>query len=195
MAQHVCPWWYGYVLANPMRKLIENPREILSPFVKEGMTVLEPGCGMGFFTVELARLVGERGEVIAVDLQPKMLAGLKKRLSRAGLSERVRARAARPDTLDISDLAAKVDFALAFYLVHEVPDKKRFFTEVHQALKPEARLLLVEPKGHVSKTAFDASLSLALEAGFVILNPSVIRRRYSALLEKIRSDAVTPLAS
>ena len=62
MAQHrVCPWWVGYILASPVRKLWQNPARILGPFVQPGMTVLEPGPGMGFFTLELARLVGPKG--------------------------------------------------------------------------------------------------------------------------------------
>ena len=62
MAEHrVCPWWVGYILASPIRKLTHDPAGILAPFVRAGMTVLEPGPGMGFFTLELARLVGPTG--------------------------------------------------------------------------------------------------------------------------------------
>ena len=61
----VCPWWAGYILASPLRRLIQDPRSLLAPYVHPGMTVLEPGPGMGFFTLELARLVGPAGRVIA----------------------------------------------------------------------------------------------------------------------------------
>ena len=66
MAAHVCPPWIGYFLLNPLRKLVENPRGIFEPFVREGMTVLEPGCAMGFFTLPLARMVGPSGRVVAL---------------------------------------------------------------------------------------------------------------------------------
>ena len=85
MAHRICPWWLGYLLANPIRRLWHNPRAILQSSVQEGMLVLEPGCGMGFFTLELARLVGRNGKVIAVDVQPRMIAGLKRRARKAGL--------------------------------------------------------------------------------------------------------------
>lgn len=53
----------GYLLASRLRRWMEgDPTQILSPYVREGMTVLEPGPGMGFFTIPMARLVGERGE-------------------------------------------------------------------------------------------------------------------------------------
>lgn len=65
---HVCPWWGGYFLLTPLRRLIENPEELFRPLVRPEMTVFEPGCGMGYFTLPLARMVGPEGTVIAVDL-------------------------------------------------------------------------------------------------------------------------------
>jgi 2-polyprenyl-3-methyl-5-hydroxy-6-metoxy-1,4-benzoquinol methylase len=80
MAHRVCPWWIGYLLASPVRRWFgQDPVGILSSYVHESMTVLEPGPGMGFFTIPLARLVGNAGRVIAVDMQPKMIKGLKRR--------------------------------------------------------------------------------------------------------------------
>jgi ubiquinone/menaquinone biosynthesis C-methylase UbiE len=79
MAHRVCPWWLGYFLISPLRQFRQNPSAILRPYVHDGQTVLEPGPGMGFFTLELARLVGARGRVVAVDVQPKMLDKLKRR--------------------------------------------------------------------------------------------------------------------
>src|SRR5512140_3805504 len=102
---HVCPWWLGYLLASPLRRLFQDPARVLAPHVREGMTVLEPGPGMGFFTLELARRVGPRGRVVAVDLQPEMLAGLRRRAARAGLEGRIELRRARPDALGVEDLA------------------------------------------------------------------------------------------
>ena len=82
MASHLCPWWFGYLLVNPLRRLRQDPRRLLGPFVRDGMVVLEPGCGMGFFTLEAARMVGPDGRVVAVDVQPRMLAGLERRAAR-----------------------------------------------------------------------------------------------------------------
>ncbi|MCX6629132.1 MAG: class I SAM-dependent methyltransferase, partial [Candidatus Solibacter sp.] len=117
----VCPWWLGYLLASPLRRLLQDPTKILSPYVREGMTVLEPGAGMGFFTLELARLVGPEGRVVAVDIQPQMLASLKRRAARASLSARVDTRLAAPDSMGVVDLAGSVDLVLAFAMVHELP--------------------------------------------------------------------------
>ncbi|HEX9052660.1 MAG TPA: methyltransferase domain-containing protein [Anaeromyxobacter sp.] len=165
MPEHVCPWWIGYLLASPLRKLLQDPAAILGPLVREGMTVLEPGPGMGFFTLEAARRVGPRGRVVAVDLQPRMLAGLRRRAARAGLAGRIDARQGRPDSLGVEDLAGQVDLVLALLLVHELPDAGRFFAEVRRALAPGGKVLVAEPSGHVSAEAFEASLSAAARAG------------------------------
>jgi len=51
MAEHRCPVWVGYFLASGLRKLLQNPVKILSPYVKRNMTVLDIGCAMGFFSL------------------------------------------------------------------------------------------------------------------------------------------------
>ena len=134
MAHTVCPWWIGYLLASPLRRLAYHPAKILSPYVRQGMTVLEPGPGMGFFTLELARLTGATGRVVAVDIQRKMLDSLKRRAARAGLLDRLDIRLAQPDSLGVADLAGAVDFVLAFAMVHEIPSAGAFFAEAAQEI-------------------------------------------------------------
>jgi SAM-dependent methyltransferase len=184
MGHRVCPWWLGYVLASPLRRLLQDPVAILKPYVREGMTVLEPGPGMGFFTVEMARQVGASGRVVAVDVQPRMIAGLKRRLAKAGLLERTDARLAPSDSLGLQDLQGKVDFALAMAVVHEMPSSNRFFAEVAAAMKPGATLLLAEPSGHVKKAVFETELQDAAAAGLEVTGRPVIPRSQAALLKK-----------
>jgi ubiquinone/menaquinone biosynthesis C-methylase UbiE len=167
MTGRVCPHWVGYLLINPLRKMFENPNKILGPFVREGMIVLEPGCGMGYFTLPLARMVGPTGRIIAVDIQPKMLSALKRRAQKAGLLDRIELRHIRDDGLGVKDLSGRVDFAVALHVVHEVPDQASFFTEVWHALKQGSKLLVVEPKGHVSLDKFAKSVAAAENVGFV----------------------------
>jgi ubiquinone/menaquinone biosynthesis C-methylase UbiE len=165
MANSVCPWWVGYVLVSPVRRLLEPPTKLLGPFVAKDMALLEPGCGMGYFTLDLARMVGNAGRVVALDVQPRMLTALRRRAARAGLADRIEARLARADRLGVEDLAGTVDLALAIHVVHEVPDRHGFFAELRATLKPTGRLLLVEPRGHVSEMAFAATLAMADAVG------------------------------
>jgi SAM-dependent methyltransferase len=188
MGHRICPWWLGYVLASPLRRLLQDPAAVVKPYVREGMTVLEPGPGMGFFTLELARQVGPSGRVVAVDVQPRMIAGLKRRLAKAGLLERTDAHLVPSDSLGLQDLQGKVDFALAMAVVHEMPLSRRFFAEVAQAMKPGATLLLAEPSGHVKKDAFEAELQDAAAAGLEVTDRPVIRRSQAAVLKKLGTE-------
>ena len=184
MAHLVCPHWVGYILINPLRKLFENPNKILGTFVQEGMTVLEPGCGMGYFTLPLARKVGPKGRIVAVDIQSKMLSALRRRARRAGLLDRIELRHIRDDGLGVKDLSGKVDFTVALHVVHEVPNQTSFFTDVWQALKQGSKLLVVEPKGHVSQDEFAESVATAENVGFAPEVLSIKIRDRAALLIK-----------
>ncbi len=184
MAHRVCPWWLGRLLANPLRRLGQEPRTILSPYVSDGMTVLEPGPGVGFFTIELARLVGSTGRVVAVDIQERMLRGLRKRARKRGVLDRIEPRRATAEDLGVGDLTGRVDFVLAFAVVHEVPDPDRFFAEVRDALGPEGRLLLAEPRGHVKDPDFLRFLAAAARAGLVPDGAPRIARSRTALLRR-----------
>ena len=168
MAEHVCPPWIGYFLLIPLRKLVENPGRIFGPFVREGMVVLEPGCAMGFFTLPLARMVGPAGRVIALEIQDKMLSVLGRRAQKAGLRDRIELRRIGEDGYGLDDLSGRVDFAAAIHVVHEVQDKAIFFTQIWKALRPGGRLLVVEPKVHVSIEQFEETAAIAANAGFTL---------------------------
>jgi SAM-dependent methyltransferase len=182
-AHRVCPWWLGYLLASPIRKLWQDPGTILAPYVREGQRVLEPGPGMGFFTLELARLVGPRGKVFAVDVQPKMISRLQRRAAKAALGDRIDGRVSAAESLTISDLNGTIDFILAFAMVHELPEAGRFFREAAAAARDGATLLLAEPRGHVKDAMFENELKLAREAGFELVTRPVIGSSHAALLK------------
>jgi ubiquinone/menaquinone biosynthesis C-methylase UbiE len=148
------------------------------------MMVLEPGPGMGFFTLEAARLVGPKGRVVAVDLQPRMLQKLRRRAAKAGLAERIEVRLAPADRMGVDDLKGQVDLALAFWMVHELPDPGRFFAECHGVLKAGGRLLLAEPRRHVTAEEYLAQLQAAGQVGLRLEGRPVIRWSRSALLVK-----------
>jgi len=184
MTHRVCPWWLGYWLICPVRSWWQRPQEILAPYVHPGMTVLEPGPGMGYFTLELARLVKDSGRVVAVDVQPQMIERLKRRAAQADVARRLDARIAPADCMGLGDLCGAVDFTLAFAVVHEFPDAGRFFAEAAAASKPDASLLLAEPSGHVKAATFDSELQIAAQAGFTLIDRPAIRRSHAALLKK-----------
>jgi ubiquinone/menaquinone biosynthesis C-methylase UbiE len=160
----VCPAEHSGWLTSSARKLGNNPRRILKGLVSPDQTAVDLGSGPGFFSLPLAEMVGETGRVIAVDVQEEMLAKLRARAQKAGLAPRIQLHRARPDAIG---LAERADFALAFYMVHEVPDKESFIREVYGIVKEGGRFLMVEPMGHVSKAQFAQTVELAKQAGFV----------------------------
>ena len=149
------------------------------------MTVIDFGCGMGMFSIAMARLLNGDGHVIAVDLQPRMLDVMRQRAERAGVAERIRSHRCQADALGL-DVAA--DFALAFWSVHEVPDQRRLLGEIQGLLRPGRRFLVVEPIGHVRAAAFGRMLSLAGEVGFRVEDRPRIRLSHAALLTKTDAE-------
>ena len=183
MSGHVCPWWGGYFIDNPLRRLLHNPRRIVGPYVKTGMTVMDVGCGMGGFTIAMARMVGDQGHVLAVDLQQRMLDVLRRRAEKAAVAGRIQTHKCEQDRLGIE---VQADFALAFAMVHEVPDQRRLLGEIHRCLKPSGRLLVAEPKIHVPGRAFQQTVSTAEELGFRVVEKPWVRWCHAVLLEACR---------
>jgi ubiquinone/menaquinone biosynthesis C-methylase UbiE len=162
----VCPASAAGMLDNSLRRLIQSPKRIVGPYIRPGDRVLDIGCGSGYFTRPMARMVGDSGCVVAADLQDAMLAMLAERAKKEGLDSRIRLHRTRRETLDIGE-EGPFDFVLAFYVVHEVPDAGRFFREVTAALLPGGSILVVEPAFHVSEAEFAETLALARRAGLV----------------------------
>lgn len=184
---HRCPVWMGYFLASGLRKLLQNPTKIIPPHVKPGMTVLDLGSAMGFFSLPLATAVAPEGKVICVDVEPKMLAGLMRRATQAGLADRIETHVCPEDGLGLEDRAASVDFALAFAVMHELADQNRTLGELAEVLKPGAALLLAEPSCHVTEHQFERTIAAAQQYGFVPGRSVPIRLARARLL--IRGEA------
>jgi len=182
--KHVCPWWLGYFLLNPVRKYMHSPEQILGPFIKPGMNVIDYGSAMGFFSLPMAKMVGNAGKVHCFDVQEKMLDKLVSRAKNAGLENIVVPHLVYDHITGFSELTQSIDFALLFAVAHEVPDRKQLFRFLYGMMKNKSLLLFSEPSGHVSEKDFEQSVSYAENAGFRKLNPLKIKREYSILLEK-----------
>ena len=179
----VCPWQLAPVIDNRLRPFVHNPQKIFAPYVAKGMTVLDVGCGAGFASLGLAKLVGEGGLVIAADLQSKMLCMVKERAMRAGLSDRIRIHLCTPNRIGVRE---ELDFVVAFFMVHEVPDVRAFLEEIYALLKTGGRFFITEPKIHVGLKAFQQILRKAQVIGFEIAErPSVIFGRTVLLVKSM----------
>lgn len=179
--KRVCPVEYATPFDNLIRKFIHNPEKIFGNYVKEGMVVLDVGCGPGFFSVEIARMVGESGRVVAADLQEGMLEKVKNKIRGKDIEQRIKLHKCEEDKIGIS---TGFDLVLAFYMLHEVPDQDKFLEEILSILKPDGMFFVIEPVFHVSKKAFEETVNKAAEIGLkpverpgVLLSRAVILRK------------------
>jgi ubiquinone/menaquinone biosynthesis C-methylase UbiE len=171
----VCPVELSGGLDNLIRRWLQNPRKILRPYVKEGMTVLDFGCGPGFFTLAMARMVGASGRVIGCDLQEGMLQKLHTKIKGSQIENVVTLHKCLEDRIGVSE---SVDFVLVFYMFHEVPDQEKYLKEICALLNPDGKVLLVEPPVHVSKGEFNQTVQKAKAAGLMLIeSPKVFLGR------------------
>lgn len=182
---HVCPWRSGYTLNNRMRRILHRPENILKELVLPGKTVMDIGCGMGFFTLPMARLVGKTGKVIAIDLQPQMLRGMEKCAEKANVTQQITSHLCGQESLGIDLYSGTVDFALLFMMLHEVPDPVRLIRELHTTLSTHGRILFAEPVIHVSRHNYQKSLDQLAHAGFLSVAEPAVALCRAAVLQKV----------
>jgi ubiquinone/menaquinone biosynthesis C-methylase UbiE len=168
-------------LDNTLRRWVQNPHKITKPYIREGMTVLDLGCGPGFFSLDMAELVGESGRVIAADLQDGMLEKLGNKIRGTDLEKRITLHRCESNRIGVSDA---VDFVLVFYMFHEVPNQAEFLDEIRSMLKPSGRVLVVEPPLHVSKATFEEMIRKAGAAGFELVERPNVFLSKTAVLKK-----------
>ncbi|MBK8806690.1 MAG: methyltransferase domain-containing protein [Bacteroidales bacterium] len=181
--QHTCPWWLGYTFILPIRKLKHNPQKLLSEYVKEGMTVMDFGCAMGYFSIPLAQMVGKSGTVYCVDMQEKLIRNLVRRARKYNVEASIKPLLVNSN-YHPEQLKNTLDFALLFAVVHEVPDKTKLFQNIYAMLKPGAILYFAEPSGHVSFENFNESVQIASKCGFKLYDITAVSKKLRIALQK-----------
>jgi ubiquinone/menaquinone biosynthesis C-methylase UbiE len=178
----ICPVEIAGGLDNSLRRSLQNPQKILKTYIRSGMTILDLGCGPGFFTLEIAKMLGNTGKVIAADLQQGMLNKVINKIKGTELEKRIELHKCEENKIGVNET---FDFILAFYMVHEVPDHERLFEELKSILNPDGKLLIIEPKFHVSKKSFAEMIRITEKYKFEIIgNPKVFFSRTVLLTNK-----------
>jgi ubiquinone/menaquinone biosynthesis C-methylase UbiE len=141
-AKTVFPAKDAPALLNPLRRVLQDPRAIVADAaIAPGERVLELGPGPGYFTLEAARAAGERGCVIAADLQQGMLSALRTRLQ-PPFDGRVRAVAADATRLPL--VAGSIDRVFLSAVLGEVPDARAAVREIARVLRPGGTVTFCE---------------------------------------------------
>jgi len=155
----------------------------LAPYVKKGDSVLDLGPGMGYFTMPLCAITGNNGLVYAADIQKKMLERIECRAKRNNISN-LKTYLIK-DSFDINS-DSDFDFILLFWMLHEVKNKELMLGQLHDKLKKNGRLLIVEPRMHVNQKHFDNEIDLAEKAGLkAAAHPPIALSRAALFTKKI----------
>lgn len=129
-------------LTRESREREEHCQTLLKALkLKPGQTICDMGCGNGFYTLKMARLVGKKGRVLAVDVQPEMLHLLDLR------AKQRRVENVEPIAGTLADPrlpAGEIDMILCVDVYHEFSHPEQMLAAMRKALKPKGRLVLVE---------------------------------------------------
>lgn len=138
-------------LDSKFRHLFQTPKNIVSKYIKPGMTVLDLGCGTGYFTAAIAKQLNGSGKVVAADVQQGMLDILSKKIERGNYKQQIEIYHCNEHNLKLKE---KFDFILAFYSFHEMEYLESIIKELREISKPETKILIAEQKFHVPKMKF-----------------------------------------
>jgi ubiquinone/menaquinone biosynthesis C-methylase UbiE len=174
-----CPVELAGGLDNYIRRLLQNPQKILKPYISKGMTVLDLGCGPGFFSIEIAKMLNGSGKVIAADLQEGMLQKVDKKIRGTELEQRIEIHKCEETRIGVTD---PIDFVLAFYMIHEVSNQDKLFEEIKSILKPGGKVYIIEPNFHVSKISFEEMIFRLKGMGFEITDSPKVFFSRTALM-------------
>lgn len=139
------PAFIGNFLDSDFRRKMQSPDKIISRSgIKEGMKVLEVGCGSGAFTTFVARAVGNKGEVFALDIQPEMLKQIENKLKRSENKDIKNIRLIEGDALNMPLEDNYFDLVYSITVFQEIPDKNKALKEMKRVLKPNGVLAITE---------------------------------------------------
>lgn len=131
-------------LEDPSRLEMFDPEKVLKEFgLREGLTVLDVGTGTGFYLPYLSKLVGEKGKVYAIDVQPELLEKAKEKVKEKNLSN-VEVMQSEENSIPLPDNS--IDFIFMAFSFHELSDPKAYVEELKRVAKPFAYLAVIDWK-------------------------------------------------
>lgn len=142
---------------------------------------MDIGPGKGFFTIPLAELVGPEGMVHAFDIQKEMLDGIMKRAEKHNLSDRIMVHLVKPED---TFYPVKADFALAFWMLHEVSDANKTACQIFKMLRKNGLFFVAEPLVHVPETKYNVTEKIIINSGFVIVCKPAVALSRATLFRK-----------
>lgn len=163
------PAFMGPLLDSNFRRKLQPPEKLIKRSgIKEGMRILEVGCGSGAFTTFAARAGGIKGEVYALDIQPKMLVQLKKKLSRPENRDIKNIKLIEGDVHKLPFDDNSFDVIYTVTVLQELPDRNKALKEMKRVLKPGGILAVTEFLPDPDYPLKSTTIKLGEDAGFML---------------------------
>lgn len=180
--QFPIPEFLAGFIDNPFRRKFQPPEEMPGRFgIQPGMKVLEVGPGNGRYTAAVARAVGPQGRVVAIDIEPKMIARLQACLEAENL-ENVDARVA--NVYNLPDADESYDAAYLITVIGEIPQPERALKEFFRVIKPSGLLAFSEFFPDPDYPSPLKTIQIAQAAGFRLRSTQGNWWSYSLVFEK-----------
>jgi len=163
------PAFIGHLLDSGYRRRIQPPSQLIERSgVKKGMQVLDLGCGSGAFTTFLARAVGQKGKVYALDIQADMLKQLENKLSKPESKDIKNIKLIEGNAYELPFEDGSLDLVNMVTVLQEIPDRNRALQEVKRVLKPGGILAVTELFPDPDYPWKSTTVKLGNGAGFVV---------------------------
>jgi ubiquinone/menaquinone biosynthesis C-methylase UbiE len=163
------PAFMGRLLDSGYRRRIQPPSQMIERSgIKEGMKVLDLGCGSGAFTPFVARAVGKKGMVYALDIQADMLAQLERKLAKPENKNIKNVKLVKASAYELPFDDGSLDLVYMVTVLQEVPDRNRALQEVKRVLKKGGILAVTELFPDPDYPWKSTTIKLGTENGFVV---------------------------
>jgi ubiquinone/menaquinone biosynthesis C-methylase UbiE len=162
------PEFAANIIDNPLRRKIQPPEDLpIRHGVKQGMNILEVGPGNGTYTIATARALGDSGQLITIDIEPRMIERVKGRIKEEGIAN-LEARVADVFGLPFED--GYFDLIYMITVIGEIPAPQKALKEFQRVLKSGGILAFSELLLDPDYLRADSLKALATGAGFSFLD-------------------------
>ena len=163
------PAFIGRFLDSDLRRKIQPPDKIIEySGIKEGMTILEVGCGSGAFTTFVARAVGEKGKVYALDIQTAMLKQLENKLSKSENKDINNIQTVNSSAYELPFDDNSIDLVYMITVLQEIPDRNKALQQARRVLKPGGILAVTELFQDPDYAWKSTTIKLGEQAGLIL---------------------------
>lgn len=163
------PAYIGRFLDSDFRRWFQPPDKVIERSgIKPGMTVMELGCGSGAFTTFIARVVGERGKVYAIDIQRAMLQQLERKLARPENQDFTNIELRQASAYNLLFADESLDLVCMVTVLQEIPDRGKALREIRRVLKPGGILAVTEFLPDPDYPLPSATIKICQQEGFIL---------------------------